>query len=122
MKIADESPAADSETKAEAEQETHTTAAEAGIRYELVEETVQVPILEENPKWHLLTEVLKEIEEASGGSGGQTLIMVKDERTCMQLQEYLAVGGKRMYAYPRSFMPCTLPSHCVCRVVSVGQA
>lgn len=94
--IADESPAVDSETKAEAEQETHTTAAEAEIRYELVEETVQVPILEENPKWHLLTEVLKEIEEASGGSGGQTLIMVKDERTCMQLQEYLAVGGKRM--------------------------
>lgn len=82
-------------------------------RWELVEETVQVPTLEENPKWQLLKEVLKEIEgsmlfpHSSFSSSltfcalsvwsGQTLVMVKDERTCMQLQEYLAVGGKPMY-------------------------
>jgi len=64
------------------------------------EETVQVPILEENPKWQLLSNVLKEIESTRDspefGGSGQTLVMVRDERTCMQLQEYLAVGGKPM--------------------------
>jgi len=92
------------------------------------EETVQVPILEENPKWQLLSNVLKEIEStrdspectaaspafgemsyplriicslyAAVGGSGQTLVMVRDERTCMQLQEYLAVGGKPMYSGP----------------------
>lgn len=53
------------------------------------------PVLEELPKWSLLTEVLEEIEKegyfnpAPDRSYGSTLIMCNDESTCRQLREYL---------------------------------
>ncbi|XP_028913418.1 DNA repair endonuclease XPF [Ornithorhynchus anatinus] len=56
-------------------------------------------VLESNPKWEALTEVLKEIEienknsEALGGPG-QILICASDDRTCAQLREYIAVGAE----------------------------
>ncbi|XP_038619216.1 DNA repair endonuclease XPF [Tachyglossus aculeatus] len=56
-------------------------------------------VLEGNPKWKALTEVLKEIEienknsEALGGPG-QILICASDDRTCAQLREYIAVGAE----------------------------
>ncbi|XP_072798261.1 DNA repair endonuclease XPF [Vicugna pacos] len=56
-------------------------------------------VLESNPKWEALTEVLKEIEaenkesEALGGPG-QVLICASDDRTCSQLREYVAVGAE----------------------------
>ncbi|KAL6072820.1 DNA repair endonuclease XPF, variant 2 [Balamuthia mandrillaris] len=62
------------------------------IRYELV--------LEENPKWQLLSEILDEIEQENQkrttGEPGRILIAVKDDRTCAQLQEYLTCGGRPM--------------------------
>uniref|UniRef100_A0A8C5ZX23 DNA repair endonuclease XPF n=1 Tax=Marmota marmota marmota TaxID=9994 RepID=A0A8C5ZX23_MARMA len=56
-------------------------------------------VLESNPKWEALTEVLKEIEaenkesEALGGPG-QVLICASDERTCAQLRDYLTAGAE----------------------------
>ncbi|XP_060028920.1 DNA repair endonuclease XPF isoform X2 [Erinaceus europaeus] len=56
-------------------------------------------VLESNPKWEALTEVLKEIEaenkesEALGGPG-QVLICASDDRTCSQLRDYLAMGAE----------------------------
>lgn len=54
------------------------------------------PVLEEQPKWTLLAEVLDEIERdtyfnppARDDSNGTILIMCSDERTCRQLREYL---------------------------------
>ncbi|KAL8903854.1 MAG: hypothetical protein Q9207_003652 [Kuettlingeria erythrocarpa] len=54
------------------------------------------PVLEEQPKWSLLAEVLDEIERDSymnptprDDSNGTTLIMCGDQRTCSQLREYL---------------------------------
>ncbi|XP_039089538.1 DNA repair endonuclease XPF isoform X1 [Hyaena hyaena] len=64
-----------------------------------VQETKKELVLESNPKWEALTEVLKEIEaenkesEALGGPG-QVLICASDERTCSQLREYIAVGAE----------------------------
>lgn len=60
------------------------------------------PILEELPKWSLLSEVLQEIETDSylnptlnDESNGTILIMCSDQATCRQLREYLAT----MHAY-----------------------
>uniref|UniRef100_A0A0G2K855 ERCC excision repair 4, endonuclease catalytic subunit n=1 Tax=Rattus norvegicus TaxID=10116 RepID=A0A0G2K855_RAT len=56
-------------------------------------------VLESNPKWEALTEVLKEIEtenkesEALGGPG-QVLICASDDRTCCQLRDYLTAGAE----------------------------
>ncbi|XP_013373418.1 PREDICTED: DNA repair endonuclease XPF isoform X2 [Chinchilla lanigera] len=56
-------------------------------------------VLESNPKWEALTEVLKEIEaenkesEALGGPG-QVLICASDDRTCSQLKDYLTTGAE----------------------------
>ncbi|XP_053221893.1 DNA repair endonuclease XPF [Podarcis raffonei] len=56
-------------------------------------------ILESNPKWEALGEVLKEIEtenansEALGGPG-RVLICASDDRTCAQLKEYITVGAE----------------------------
>jgi len=66
------------------------------------------PILEENPKWRLLSQVLTEIrndwperrnarlkrEETSGGA--RILIMVKDERTLDSVRAYLIEGKERI--------------------------
>ena len=54
------------------------------------------PVLEEQPKWRVLTEVLEEIEQDSyfnpanmDESNNTTLVMCSDQRTCRQLREYL---------------------------------
>ena len=54
------------------------------------------PILEEQPKWALLADILDEIERDAyfnpgirDDSNGTILIMCSDERTCRQLREYL---------------------------------
>ncbi|XP_052491899.1 DNA repair endonuclease XPF [Budorcas taxicolor] len=63
------------------------------------QETKKELVLESNPKWAALTEVLKEIEaenkesEVLGGPG-QVLICASDDRTCSQLREYLTVGAE----------------------------
>ena len=50
------------------------------------------PVLEENPKWELLYQVLLEIEKEH--SPGRILVVTKDERTCTQLQNFLTLGSK----------------------------
>ncbi|KAM4698050.1 DNA repair endonuclease XPF [Rhinophrynus dorsalis] len=58
-------------------------------------------VLESNPKWEALSDVLKEIEsenkncEALGGPG-RVLICANDDRTCAQLREYIAVGAEAL--------------------------
>ena len=54
------------------------------------------PVLEEQPKWALLAEVLEEIERdvyfnptVRDDSNGTILIMCSDQETCRQLREYL---------------------------------
>ncbi|XP_069841519.1 DNA repair endonuclease XPF isoform X2 [Dendropsophus ebraccatus] len=67
-------------------------------------------VLESNPKWEALSEVLKEIEtenkesEALGGPG-RVLICASDDRTCAQLREYIAVGAEAllMRLYNKTF-------------------
>jgi DNA excision repair protein ERCC-4 len=56
------------------------------------------PVLEEQPKWHVLTEILQEIEQDAylnptqhGDSNSTILIMCGDQRTCRQLRDYLAL-------------------------------
>ncbi|XP_027695290.1 DNA repair endonuclease XPF [Vombatus ursinus] len=56
-------------------------------------------VLESNPKWEALTEVLKEIEMENNnsevlGGPGQVLICASDDRTCAQLRGYLTIGAK----------------------------
>ncbi|KAM5439585.1 DNA repair protein RAD16 [Microsporum ferrugineum] len=55
------------------------------------------PILEEQPKWAVLAEVLEEIERdtylnpsAPGSSNNAILIMCGDQQTCRQIREYLS--------------------------------
>nr|CAG4650837.1 EOG090X03DI [Simocephalus serrulatus] len=58
------------------------------------------PVLEENPKWTALVEVMKEIqlEIASQGSEdfptSKTLIVAEDDRTCLQLRKILEMGSR----------------------------
>jgi hypothetical protein len=58
--------------------------------------------LEHNPKWHLLLEVLDEINAAVAAvgsgepDGARVLIAVKDERTMHQLRELLSVGAQQL--------------------------
>ena len=63
-------------------------------------------VLEENPKWQLLQDVLLEIHQTqeslssqSPSGSGETssppiLVIVRDERTAVQVQEYLSDGGR----------------------------
>ncbi|QSS59651.1 DNA repair protein RAD1 [Histoplasma capsulatum] len=58
--------------------------------------TALEPVLEEQPKWSVLADVLDEIERstypnpvAPGGSNGTILIMCSDGKTCYQIREYL---------------------------------
>jgi DNA excision repair protein ERCC-4 len=70
-------------------------------------------VLEGNPKWDALVQILDEVrveqqeedaqlldgqllEGPDRGGGVHVLIMVKDERTCAQLREFLALGEKEM--------------------------
>ncbi|XP_041359609.1 DNA repair endonuclease XPF-like isoform X2 [Gigantopelta aegis] len=61
----------------------------------------QEPVLEECPKWKVLSEILKEIDEEnkkcdSNSDRGRVLICAEDDRTCNQLKEYLRDGGKEL--------------------------
>ncbi|KAL1968663.1 hypothetical protein VTN77DRAFT_1489 [Rasamsonia byssochlamydoides] len=54
------------------------------------------PVLEEQPKWHVLSDILDEIEQdmylnptTRDDSNSTILIMCSDQRTCRQLREYL---------------------------------
>lgn len=58
-------------------------------------------VLEKNPKWEALSEVLKEIKsESETGeameSPGRVLICASDDRTCVQLKEYISVGAEAL--------------------------
>nr|CAG4641558.1 EOG090X03DI [Eurycercus lamellatus] len=57
------------------------------------------PVLEENPKWTALSEVMKEIEFEISGRGQEfptikTLIVADDDRTCHQLRQILELGSR----------------------------
>lgn len=63
------------------------------------------PVLEEQPKWAILAEVLEEIERDNyfnptirDDSNGTILIMCSDEGTCRQLREYLQHKDVRLQA------------------------
>ena len=57
------------------------------------------PVLEENPKWKLLHQILTEIEKKSkdedSDSDARILVMVKDERTLDTIKSYLLDGKDR---------------------------
>ncbi|PYI03488.1 DNA repair protein [Aspergillus sclerotiicarbonarius CBS 121057] len=69
--------------------------------------TTLQPILEEQPKWEIMAEILEEIETDAylnpvnvDESNSTVLIMCSDQRTCRQLREYLGtmhtdVGNKK---------------------------
>lgn len=64
------------------------------------------PVLEEQPKWSLLAEVLEEIERdtyfnptVQDDSDGTILIMCSDHHTCRQLREYV----QNMHVQPTPF-------------------
>jgi DNA excision repair protein ERCC-4 len=58
-------------------------------------------VLEQNPKWSLLSEILDEIETIVGKTkneklSGKVLVLVKDEKLANQIQQYLSMGSKKM--------------------------
>ncbi|XP_067100525.1 DNA repair endonuclease XPF isoform X1 [Osmerus mordax] len=56
-------------------------------------------VLEKNPKWEALTEVLQEIEKENKSSEhepGRVLICASDDRTCAQLHEYISRGAESL--------------------------
>ncbi|CAI5736103.1 unnamed protein product [Peronospora destructor] len=66
-------------------------------------------VLEQNPKWGALKEILDEVhdeqqreqkkkksKEKRAAGGSSVLVMVKDERTCAQLREFLSLGAQEM--------------------------
>ncbi|KAF8473902.1 DNA repair protein-like protein RAD1 [Kalaharituber pfeilii] len=62
-----------------------------------------VPVLEEQPKWAVLAEVLREIEHdiyvnpvPLETSNGTTLIMCSDQATCRQIREYLQTMDEKL--------------------------
>ncbi|KAJ7411087.1 DNA repair endonuclease XPF [Willisornis vidua] len=67
-------------------------------------------VLESNPKWEALREVLKEIENENKnsddlGGPGQVLICASDDRACAQLREYIIAGPEAFLTrlYNKSF-------------------
>ncbi|KUL91940.1 hypothetical protein ZTR_01228 [Talaromyces verruculosus] len=63
------------------------------------------PVLEEQPKWHVLAEILQEIEQDAylnptqrGDSNSTVLIMCGDQRTCRQLRDFLSLMHNRPVA------------------------
>ncbi|KAJ8040533.1 DNA repair endonuclease XPF [Holothuria leucospilota] len=60
-------------------------------------------VLEENPKWRMLSEILEEVkqENKKADEPGRVLICASDDRTCSQIREYLQDGSytllKRLY-------------------------
>ncbi|XP_049793067.1 DNA repair endonuclease XPF [Schistocerca nitens] len=70
---------------------------------------------EQVPKWQVLSEILKEIDEniRKGPRSSQSekiLILVNDKQTCEQLKQYLVLGGKTMllHLYQKIFK-CKVP-------------
>ena len=75
---------------------------------ELTLQTVALElVLEENPTWEAFVEILDDIEATAEQQqqqrkgrpfvgGARVLVMVKDDRTCAQLREFLYLGGKTM--------------------------
>ncbi|KAK1930615.1 DNA repair endonuclease XPF [Phytophthora citrophthora] len=61
-------------------------------------------VLEQNPKWDALKEILDEVHDEQKqqdkkrqvDGGASVLVMVKDERTCAQLREFLSLGAQEM--------------------------
>ncbi|XP_036386075.1 DNA repair endonuclease XPF [Megalops cyprinoides] len=56
-------------------------------------------VLEKNPKWEALTEVMQEIEQENSQSEhdpGRVLICASDDRTCAQLREYIQRGAEAL--------------------------
>ncbi|KAI9923079.1 hypothetical protein PsorP6_000256 [Peronosclerospora sorghi] len=68
-------------------------------------------VLEQNPKWDVLKEILDEVHneqqryekqqktresEKLAARGARVLVMVKEERTCAQLREFLSLGAQEM--------------------------
>ncbi|KAF1783833.1 DNA repair nuclease, XPF-type/Helicase [Phytophthora cactorum] len=63
-------------------------------------------VLELNPKWDALKEILDEVydeqskkmenKDKLAAGGANVLVMVKDERTCAQLREFLSLGAQEM--------------------------
>lgn len=63
------------------------------------------PVLEEQPKWAVLADVLREIEHdiylnpmIRGDSNGTILVMCSDQKTCRQIREYLQTMYLRVLA------------------------
>ncbi|PIK43490.1 putative DNA repair endonuclease XPF isoform X3 [Apostichopus japonicus] len=60
-------------------------------------------VLEENPKWRLLAEVLDEVKEENKKSDetGHIMVCASDDRTCAQLRDFLKYGSfnllKKLY-------------------------
>ena len=73
------------------------------------------PVLEEQPKWALLAEILEEIDRDAyfnpgvrDDSNGTILIMCSDEATCRQLREFL----QNMYIRPQQAIEDNEPDGC----------
>ncbi|XP_022786619.1 DNA repair endonuclease XPF-like isoform X3 [Stylophora pistillata] len=78
------------ETSDEKEENSKSNSSDKDPKEELV--------LEESPKWKLVSEVLEEIERGDADNDklgpGHVLIAAYDERTCSQLRDYLCDGGE----------------------------
>lgn len=92
-------------TKVVSEQETKRTKLEKDFGNLLYSPQVSVPtpihydyslLLEQNPKWHVLDEILSEIKAAPPihGQRGPVLIVVKDDVSQAQVRKYLSSGGQ----------------------------
>jgi DNA excision repair protein ERCC-4 len=58
---------------------------------------ISEPMLEENSKWKLLSDILDEIQQDTLASDqSKVLVVASDDRTCNQLREYLTNGGKSL--------------------------
>ena len=73
------------------------------------------PVLEEQPKWALLAEILEEIDRDAyfnpgvrDDSNGTILVMCSDQATCRQLREYL----QNMYIRPHQATEDNEPADC----------
>jgi len=55
-------------------------------------------VLEQNPKWHVLDEILAEITSfpAIQGRHGPILVLFRDEYNLIQIQNYLSMGGQTL--------------------------
>lgn len=86
------------------------TAGVAGASSSALETAELKFVLEGNPKWEALVQILDEVNEENRekqaakaadqpritSGGANVLVMVKDERTCAQLREFLSLGENEM--------------------------